>query len=146
MAHYSDIGRTFSYSKLGNIPVRNNLGRSVSTSKTSELYSIPTWTCKPTLHDVIVHRIAFWAYSETSLLDTHGFLQGHFKKNGIPISGAVVRLYYEPNGFLIASTVTDDEGFFRFEFLEVGKPYYTVIGYLANFNAARIANLTPVHI
>lgn len=93
----------------------------------------------------IAKKIATWAITDTTLIDTTGYISGIFIHNNDPVPNAIVRLYYEPNGLLIESQRTLADGSFRFNSLEVGNALYTILGYKDGYNVVSIADLVPVH-
>jgi hypothetical protein len=92
-----------------------------------------------------VQAIGIWGYTERPL-DTLGSIVGTVKVEGGLRTDMLVRLYYKTTGILIASTKTDANGSFRFDFLEVGKPLYTALSFNLDesFNAVVMDGISPV--
>lgn len=65
----------------------------------------------------------------------YGVISGVVRVEGVLWPNALVRLYYNIDGMPISYTYTDENGAFYFNYLEVGKSYYSVIAYKDGFNA-----------
>jgi len=105
----------------------------------------PPVTFNTFVYNIGVQAIGAWGYTERPL-DTLGSIVGTVKVEGALRTGMLVRLYYKTNGILIASTKTDVNGRFRFDFLEIGKPLYTVLSFNLDesFNAVVMDGVSPV--
>jgi len=93
-----------------------------------------------------IQHIPYWEYDPTgpNLKYTLGSIAGAFDIPGEDVFNMLVRLFYKPNGTCIKTVRTDSGGNFRFDFLEFGKPYYTVIGYREGYNAIVFDDVVPV--
>jgi hypothetical protein len=115
-------------------------------SPNTGLANVANFSVVETLVTNLYQLIPTWAYSDNDFMDTTGYIEGIVKFNGLAYEGAIVRLYYEPNGFFIDYRITGPSGAYRFDFLETGKPYYTVIGYIAGYEAIKYNNVIPIHV
>ena len=64
-----------------------------------------------------------------------GYIEGTVTVSGTVWPNVKVRLYYNVDGLLIDITKSDENGYFRFNTLEIGKSYYTVVAFKEGFNA-----------
>jgi len=107
----------------------------------------PTYSPK-TINTVLTpnkkRKMAVWSRAFNVLnVDTTGSISGTVKVNNVAVPNTLVRIYFKENGFYINEIYTDGNGAFKFDFLEVGKPYYTVIAYVSQYNTLVYEDVKP---
>lgn len=115
----------------------------ISSNNANWIIGFPDFITREATNNIF-QKIATWAYSTNTFLDTSGSLYGTAKVHGQIWANTIIRLYYRPNGFLIQSDLSDDLGKFHFDFLEVGKPYYTVVAFKDGKNALIADSVSPI--